>query len=81
MKAFVVLAVFLSLILTAQTSFAKANHRGAIDRKWKKEMVWQKKQNDQIRRIEREAERSLRDLRGQDGPAQRIPYPDCRTCP
>lgn len=83
MKGLITILAILCLLFTTQLVSAKggANYRSAIDRKWKEVEAWQKRQDQRFKKIEREAERSLRGIRGQEGPTESIPYPGCRTCP
>jgi len=82
-KGLVTVLAILCLLFAAQTVSARGggNHRSAIDRKWKEVEAWKKSQDQQFKKIEQEAERSFRGIRGQDGPAESISYPGCRTCP
>lgn len=83
MKGMIIILAILCLLFSTQSVSARGggNHRSAIDRKWKEVEAWKKRQDQHFNKIEREAERSLRGIRGQDGPAESVPYPGCRTCP
>ncbi|MBI5250029.1 MAG: hypothetical protein HY912_11090 [Desulfomonile tiedjei] len=83
MKGLITILAILCLLFTTESVFARGggNTRANIDRKWREVEAWKKKQDQHFNRIEREAERSLRGIRGQGGPAESIPYPGCRTRP
>jgi hypothetical protein len=80
-KTLIAFALIFCLVLTTQMSFGRGNQRANINHKWKKVEAWQKRQDDRLKRIEMEAQRSLLGTRGQDGSSERTPYPKCRTCP
>jgi hypothetical protein len=82
-KALITLLAILCLLFTTQSVFARGggNHRSAIDRKWKEVEAWKKRQDQDFKRIERDAERSLRDMRGNDNPFDSTSYPGFRMCP
>jgi hypothetical protein len=82
-KGIISILAILCFFFTTESVFARGggNQRANIDRKWREVEVWKKKQDQHFKKLEREAERSLRGIRGQDGPAESIPYPGCRTCP
>lgn len=82
MKGLLAYLMIMCLMLATQSGFAgAANHRSNIDRKWKEVEAWQKRQNQRWDKLEREAERSWRGIRGQDRPVENTPYPEFRTCP
>ena len=60
---FALVAAF-SMLFPAERASARGNHRSAIDRKWKEVQAWQEQQNKKFRAIEREAERSMRQMNG-----------------
>ncbi|MBI4965370.1 MAG: hypothetical protein HY913_18990 [Desulfomonile tiedjei] len=83
MKGLITVLAILCLLITTQVASARggANYRSAIDRKWKEVQAENKRRDQHFKKIEQEAKRSLRGIPGQDGPAESIPYPGCRTCP
>jgi len=58
------LVAALSVVFPVEWASARGNHRSAIDRKWKEVQAWQEQQNKKFRAIEREAERSMRQMNG-----------------
>jgi hypothetical protein len=60
-----VIAAAVSMLVPVEWAWAKANHRGAIDRKWKQVQAGQQRQDKEFKSIERQAERGLREM---DGP-------------
>lgn len=80
-KRLITLIAVVCLVLIAQTSFARGNHRATINRMWREAQEQQKQQDERLKRIEKDAEKSLRELEGDHIPVQRVPYPGCRTCP
>ncbi len=59
-----VLVAALSVVFLVEWASARGNHRSAIDRKWKEVQAWQERQNKKFKAIEREAERSMREMNG-----------------
>jgi|GEM_PF-2759315 len=56
------LVAALSVVFPVEWASARGNHRSAIDRKWKEVQAWQEQQNRKFKAIERQAERSLREM-------------------
>lgn len=76
------LVVAVSMMFPVEWASAKANHRNAIDRKWKEVQAWQEQQDRKFRAIEREAERSMRQLNGSDSQWYIVPSNGYRwQCP
>jgi hypothetical protein len=82
-KGLVTVLAILCLLFTTELASARggANYRSTIDREWKEVEAWQKRQDERFKKIEREAERSLRGMPVNDNPCDSTPYPGCRTCP
>jgi hypothetical protein len=63
---FVIIAA-ISMLVPVEWASAKANHRGAIDRKWKQVQAWQQRQDKEFKAVEKAAERSPRERDGSKG--------------
>lgn len=83
MKGFICMVAILCLMIVSDSAFARgsANTRAKLNMKWKKIEAWQKRQDQQFMKIERDAARSFRQMRGEDESIDSIPYPGWRTCP
>jgi hypothetical protein len=67
MKNLIIALTLLTFLVSAPFAFARGNHRFAIDQKWKQVQAWQKSQDRMFNRIERDAARELRSLKGETG--------------
>jgi len=79
MKAFIIALTLMVFLVSVPFAFARGNHRFAIDQKWKQVEAWQRSQDRMFKKIERDAARELRSLKGETqtySPA-RIIYPPC----
>jgi hypothetical protein len=79
MKTFIIALTLTVFLVSAPFAFARGNHRFAIDQKWKQVQAWQKSQDRMFNRIERDAAKELRSLKGETGSYSRtrIIYPPC----
>ncbi len=70
------LAVILCLVLTTEIGFGKGSYSSVGNRKWKEFQQWRKGQDERMKRLEQEAERSFQEMRKQDGHFQNTPHLD-----
>jgi hypothetical protein len=73
MRILIVVLAGLFLLLPLHLALAKANHRSAIDQKWKQVQAEQERQKREWRGIEREAERVQRDTGSGKGIIHLVP--------
>lgn len=80
-KAIALLTLIIFLVpLSAAMAKGGANHRAAIDRKWKQVEVWQKKQAERFQRIERGATGEIKFPAGETYPDTLIWRDECPEC-
>jgi hypothetical protein len=84
MKKIIILVIVaaLSVVFTVEWAAARGYSRRAIDRQWKKVQIWQANQDRMFKVMEREAERSLREMYRSDDSWTIVPYNGYqRQCP
>jgi hypothetical protein len=80
MKTFIITVTLMVFLASVPFAFARGNQRWTINKKWNQVQAWQKSQDRMFSKIERDAARELRSLKGGAAttysPA-RIIYPPC----
>jgi hypothetical protein len=79
MKKLIIALTLIVLLASVPFAFARGNHRSAVDQQWQRVEAYQKRQNERFKKLEREAERELRPLKGETESfyPTRIIYPPC----
>jgi len=81
MKGLITIRGILCLLFTSVYAIGFGSFSSNLSRKSREFEAFKKRQNEHFEKMQREAQRLLRDMRGQDGPVESKPCPACRPCP
>ena len=73
MKRVIAVLTLIALFVPVSIALARGNHRFALDQQWKRVEAFQKRGNERVKKLEREAERLQRDTGSVKGMIHLVP--------